>query len=123
MPTVYKMYLGRYTSDWHALSAEERRELETLARAAFEAARGQSLIDCDSQWSNDGWHWFGVEQFPDLEAVQQYQAQLATLGWHRYVAELAVLGTKRGQLPAGAGAEAAGLVRADAGERTSQPDG
>ncbi|HWQ14591.1 MAG TPA: hypothetical protein VNL77_17475 [Roseiflexaceae bacterium] len=99
MSPIYKMYLGRYTPLWYALSAEERYALEAAAQAAFTAAGGQSLADCSADAASDGWQWFGLEQFPDRAAVEQYHAALADLGWHRYVAELAVLGIERARGP------------------------
>jgi hypothetical protein len=95
MSPIYKMYLGRYTPDWHALCPDEQRELDAAAHAAFLACGGTSLVDCEAELPNDGWQWFGVEQFPDLESAERYREQLDALSWHRYVAEVIIIGTDR----------------------------
>jgi hypothetical protein len=38
--------------------------------------------------------WAGVEEFPNLEAVQKYMATLQELHWPRYAEGSNVLGTK-----------------------------
>jgi hypothetical protein len=37
---------------------------------------------------------FGVEEFPDIEAVQRHAEFLIKLGWSRYVVSKTFLGTK-----------------------------
>jgi hypothetical protein len=95
---IYKMYLGRWTPAWRALSAEDRQALAAEAYGALRAAGGAVVIHCTAEWSNDAWHWFGVERFPSKDAERQYAAALARIGWQKYVSELAVLGS---ELPPG----------------------
>jgi len=37
---------------------------------------------------------FGVEEFPDIEAVQKLAEMHDELNWHRYVEVMSVLGTE-----------------------------
>jgi hypothetical protein len=37
----------------------------------------------------------GVEEFPNIEAVQKYMAALQELNWNRYVESTNVLGAKK----------------------------
>jgi S-methylmethionine-dependent homocysteine/selenocysteine methylase len=92
---VYKTYISSYTSAWHALSTEEQRDVMAQVHAAFVAAGGYDLIHGDAMAAASGWQLFGVERFPDLAAAEHYRDQLVALGWHRYVREIAVLGTER----------------------------
>jgi hypothetical protein len=92
--SIYKSFMGRMSEAWYALSSEQQAEL--LARLDEERKRagGKSVIMCDSSWSSDHVLFFGVEEFPDLDAVQAYHAALMKLNWFRYIDGNTVLGTK-----------------------------
>jgi hypothetical protein len=32
---------------------------------------GKEMVACNSSWSNESWTMFGIEEFPDIEAVQR----------------------------------------------------
>ena len=55
---------------------------------------GKRLISCDPSWSTEQWHFWGVEEFPDIQAVMKHTKLLADLKWERYVETITVLGTK-----------------------------
>jgi hypothetical protein len=45
-------------------------------------------------WSSDQWPVAGLEEFPDIEAVQKYMADVDELKWFQYCESTNVLGTK-----------------------------
>ena len=49
---------------------------------------------CGTNWSSDQWSFAGMEEFPDIEAVQNYMAAADNLNLFRYVEATSVLGTK-----------------------------
>ena len=49
---------------------------------------------CSAAWSNERWPFFGVEEFPDLEAVQRHEQILTDLNWARYIESRTTLGTE-----------------------------
>jgi hypothetical protein len=51
-------------------------------------------VGCDSTWASEQWQFFGVHEFPDIEAVQKNTAALQELNWFRYVEAVTTLGTK-----------------------------
>jgi hypothetical protein len=61
---------------------------------ALEKAGGKRPIICDSSWSSDQWSFAGMEEFPNIEAVQYYMAAADELNLFRYVEATSVLGTK-----------------------------
>ena len=63
----------------------------------LENVGGKRPIICDSSWSSDQWSIAGVEEFPNLEAVQNFTATLTELDWSRYVESISVLGTELGE--------------------------
>ena len=91
---IYKLYLGKTTEVWHQLPAEEQHALMTKVNAALDQVGGKRLIMCDPSWSTEQWHFWGVEEFPDIQAVMKHTKLLADLKWERYVETMTVLGTK-----------------------------
>lgn len=93
---VYKMFRARWKEAWFALSDEEQKTLGAKVRAALNQAGGKELVFCDSTWSSEQWWGFGVEEFPDIESVQQHTRLLDELNWMRYVESETLLGTAIG---------------------------
>jgi len=50
-------------------------------------------VFCNAGWSTEQWAEFGVEEFPDLAAVQQFRQALDDINWFRYVDTRTTLGT------------------------------
>jgi hypothetical protein len=90
---VYKMFRARWKEAWFALSEEEQKTLGAKVVDALKQAGGKEVIFCNSSWSSEQWWAFGVEEFPDLEAVQQHTKLLEELNWMRYVEAETLLGT------------------------------
>ena len=91
---IYKFFTGRFLPDWYQLSKEEQESLLDKLHEALQKLGGKTIIHCNTYWSSDRWMWAGVEEFPNLEAVQGYMAVLRELHWQRYVQGANVLGTK-----------------------------
>jgi len=91
---IYKLFLGKMKEAWYQLSEQEQHDLLTKVNATVEQAGGAHVIMCDPTWSTEQWHFWGVEEFPDLEAVMKHTALLADLSWERFVDTMTVLGTK-----------------------------
>jgi len=45
-------------------------------------------------WSNERWPIFGLEEFPDVDAVQRHEQILIDLNWGRYTESRTTLGTE-----------------------------
>ena len=91
---VYKLWQGRFTEAWHQLPQEEQQRLFALVPQALEEAGGKTLVICSASWSNEQWPFFGVEEFPDMEAVQRHAQMLVDLNWGRYIESRTTLGTE-----------------------------
>jgi len=91
---IYKFFTGRFLPDWHQLSKEEQKSLLAKLHEALEKLGAKTTLLCNTYWSTDQWMWAGVEEFPNIEAVQKYMATLQELNWNRYVEGNNVLGTK-----------------------------
>ena len=91
---IYKVFLFRNTEAYYQASEEQRNEFFSKLNAAFEKVGGKRLVTCNSYWSSDQWQVFGVESFPNIEAVQQYAEIMNELNMPRYVESMSVLGTE-----------------------------
>lgn len=91
---IYKLFMFRNTEAFYQASEEERNEFLGKLNAAFEKVGGKRLVACNSYWSSDQWTIFGVEVFPNIEAVQQYSEALNELNMPRYVESMSLLGTE-----------------------------
>jgi hypothetical protein len=92
--TIYKLFLGKTTEAWHQMSEKEQRSLMGKVNDALDHVGGKRIIMCDPSWSTEQWHFWGVEEFPDIQAVMKHTRLLADLKWERYVETMTVLGTK-----------------------------
>ncbi len=89
---IYKMHFARLREAWYQLSQDEQDKLFAEVDAAMAQVGGKTVVRCDSAWSAEKWPTFGIEVYPNLEAVQKYADLLTDLDWYRYVEALTVLG-------------------------------
>jgi hypothetical protein len=89
---IYKLYMGKPTEAWYQLSEEEKADF--LAKTGPEKVGGKTLIYCNPVWASEEWMYFGVEEYPDIEAVQRHAQELTEMDWYRYIDSMSVLGTK-----------------------------
>ncbi len=91
---IYKLFLFKNIEAYYQLSPAEQQTLLGKIDAAFERVGGKRVIVCNSSWSSEQWPVFGVEQFPSIEAVQQYAEALNELNLSRYLVSMSILGTE-----------------------------
>jgi hypothetical protein len=91
---ICKLFLVRFLEPWYQLSKDEQAGLLAQLNAAFERVGGKRIVFCDAGWATEQWSEFGVEEFPDLAAVQQFRQALDAINWFRYVETMTFLGTK-----------------------------
>ena len=91
---IYKLWQGRFTEAWHQLPEQEQQRLLGQVMEALNTTGGRELVVCDAAWSNERWPVFGVEEYPDLEAVQRHEQLLTDLSWARYIDSRTTLGTE-----------------------------
>ena len=90
---IYKLYLGKMKEAWHQLPHEAKNDLLGKVNGALAQAGGKQVLMCNPSWCNEQWHFFGVEEFPNIDAVQQHTKLLNELNWERYVESISYLGT------------------------------
>ncbi len=91
---IYKLFMFRPTQAYYEASEEQRNEILAKVNAAFEKVGGKRLAFCSTYWASEQWQVFGMEVFPDIEAVQQYTQALEQLQMPRYLESVSMLGTE-----------------------------
>ena len=91
---IYKMFRAGVKEAWYQLSKEEQDALFAKIQDAMKSVGGKSMLVCNSSWNSEQWLFWGVEEFPSLEAVQEYSRCLEELNWFRYVDSEVLLGSK-----------------------------
>ena len=94
---IYKLYMMKPKEAWFALSKEEQRALiksdSDLSHKMMSQLGGRSILACDCFWSTEDWLLFGVEEYPDIEAVQESTRAFREMGWFKYFESRILLGT------------------------------
>lgn len=97
---IYKMFRAQMKEAWYQLSKEQQDTMFAKMSETAERIGGKRLLICDSSWSSEKWPFWGVEEFPSLEAVQEYANCLVELDWFRYCDSETILGTNAQPSPA-----------------------
>ena len=91
---IYKLWMFQYTDAWYQLSDEEKNSFLGKLQAAYEKVGGKMFLACESAWSSEQWWMFGIDEFPDIEAVQKHTQLISEYDHFRYIESVSMLGTK-----------------------------
>lgn len=90
---IYKMFRADAKEAWYQLSKDEQDAMFAKVDEARKSVGGKVIIYCNSAWHSEKWLFWGVEEFPSIEAVQEYAKCLEDLNWFRYADSDVLLGT------------------------------
>ena len=91
--SVFKSFRLRFKESWFMLSKAEQDALLGKVGEALTKVGGKGVIMCESGWVSEQWWYWGVEEFPNVEAVQEHTRLLTELNWMRYCDSDTLLGT------------------------------
>jgi hypothetical protein len=91
---IYKFFQTRYTERWYQLSEAEQNAHAAKVEAALKSVGGKTILMCTPVWSTEKWLGCGVEELPDIDAVQNYAMLLFQMGHFRYFEGTSMLATK-----------------------------
>jgi hypothetical protein len=91
---IYKVYLMKWKDAWYKLTPEEQEKLLNKVEQAMKEVGGEFVLLCNSKWCSENWQAWGVEKFPDIEAVQKHTQLLLDLNWYNYDESISYLGTE-----------------------------
>jgi hypothetical protein len=84
----------RYKDAWYKLSSEEQNELMAKNVESRKQLGVEGILICNSVWASEEWLGWGVEKYPDIEAVQKHAEFLISLNWFDYIESKTLLGTE-----------------------------
>ncbi len=91
---IYKLFLAKWSEAWYQLSQEEQNQLSAKVDEALTKAGGKRIVLCTSGWASEQWPFWGIEQFPDIEALQKHSELLNEFNHFRYLESWTILGTE-----------------------------
>jgi hypothetical protein len=90
---IYKFFRARMTEAWYQLSPKQQKQLFAKVEEALKKVGGKSVLTCNSYWTTEQWWFWGVEEYPSFEALQEHNKVLVGLHWMRYCQAETILGT------------------------------
>ncbi len=90
---IYRFYRLRWCDAWYELSDEDQQTLLGKVGEARDRVGGHSIVDCESSWATEAWHFFGIEEYPNVDCLREHRRALEELGWFQYVETESMLGT------------------------------
>ena len=91
---IFKVWFSKFKAPWYQLTPEQQDKLMAQATEYAKQLGVENIAFCASAWASEEWHFWGVEKFPDLEAVQKYSDFLFSLNWFNYIESKTYLGTE-----------------------------
>lgn len=81
---IYVLWRCKRTESWYQLSKQEAETILVKERQALKAVGGRNIISCDSRWGFAQCEWFGIDEFPNIQARQAFVAIQEELNLFRY---------------------------------------
>lgn len=89
---VYKLYIVKLNIEATKVPKELAIEMGQKHDEYMAQVGGRTLIDADMSWSNEEYDAFGIQEFPNLEALMQFNDCLKQLHWFDYITSKTHLG-------------------------------
>ena len=70
--SIIKVLFVKPKEAYFGLSEEKRKEFAAKTTKDVTKIGGKWLALCNCYWADEEWLWFGVMEFPDIEAVQKH---------------------------------------------------
>ena len=91
---IIKVWLWRPTEAWYELSQEERDRVMEEDGIFLKKIGAKSILTGQCYWSNEEWAYFGVQEYPDIEAVQKHAEYELEREYLKYGESKTYLGTR-----------------------------
>lgn len=91
---IFKVWFMRYKEPWYKLSAEEQNKLMAQNAESLKQLGCELIIGCQGVWASEEWLAWGVEKYPNVEALQQHTLNLFNINWFEYIESKTSLGVE-----------------------------
>jgi len=89
---IYKLWMMRFKEAWYQLSEEEQNSHMAKISESLDKVGGKTIILCTPVWASEQWLMFGVEEYPDVDALQKHAQFLFEQNHFRYLESESMLG-------------------------------
>ncbi len=89
---VYKLWFMKPTIEVSKMPKELLEENMRKHNEFFQQSGGKLLIQANMAWSNEEYSYFGIEEFPSLAALVEFQNCLGEMDWTSYLISKTYLG-------------------------------
>ncbi len=91
---IYKLYIQkRLLLGGAGLTKGQELNLSAASNKKLAEVGGRDIISCWSTWASEAIHWFGISEYPNIQAVMSHTRYLEELGWLNMADTMALLGT------------------------------
>lgn len=90
---VRHLYLARRKDSWYHLSDEKRNALMEKVHASIDANGGRVVAGAHCEWSTAQYEFFGIEDYPSVEALRKHLAAQREFGFSQHFEEMTFVGT------------------------------
>lgn len=94
---IYKVWFMKYKEPWFKLTTEEQEKLMAKNVESMKQVGAESIVMCIGVWASEEWLGWGVEKYPDLDALQNHTMNLFNLNWFEYIDSKTYLGSEMPQ--------------------------
>jgi len=94
---IYKVWFFKYKEPWYKLTKEEQDKLMAQNAESLKQLGGELVMMRVSIWASEDWLAWGVEKYPDIEAVQKHANNLFSWNWFEYIESKTYLGVEMPQ--------------------------
>ncbi len=94
---IYKVWFLKPNESWYKLTTEEQNKLFAQNAESLKQLGVEPILFCNSAWSSEEWLYWGVEKYPDIEALQKHADTLISVNWFKYGESKVILGTEMPQ--------------------------
>jgi hypothetical protein len=91
---IYKMWMVELKNSWQQLSPEEKQHHLDRVSGALKEVGAKNIVTVKSAWYDEQWQYFGLEEFPDVEAVRKFVDMLQEMGHYRYFRTKGLMGSE-----------------------------
>jgi hypothetical protein len=95
---IFVVFFAKFKEPYYKLTKAEQDKLDEQSTAALKQVGAERIVACMSFWANEKWLGWGVEKYPDIEAVQKHAMILYELNWFEYFESKTYLGTEMPQV-------------------------
>jgi hypothetical protein len=91
---IYKVWFMKYKEPWYKLTTEDQNKLMAQNEESMKQVGCKLIVMCTSLWASEEWLGWGVEKYPDIDAVQKHTENLYNFKWFEYIESITYLGTE-----------------------------